>query len=44
VLYQDKDAAIEPLADDVASLGLDQLMSGGGEYRRAGVNPFLAGY
>jgi FdhE protein len=43
VLYQDKDAAIEPLADDVASLGLDQLM-GGGEYRRAGVNPFLAGY
>jgi FdhE protein len=43
VLYQDKDAAIEPLADDVASLGLDQLMSEG-EYRRAGVNPFLAGY
>jgi FdhE protein len=43
VLYQDKDAAIEPLADDVASLGLDQLMDGG-EYRRAGVNPFLAGY
>ena len=43
VLYQDKDAAIEPLADDVASLGLDQLM-GAGEYRRAGVNPFLAGY
>ena len=42
-LYQDKDAAIEPLADDVASLGLDQLMSAG-EYRRAGVNPFLAGY
>jgi FdhE protein len=43
VLYQDKDAGIEPLADDVASLGLDQLLSGG-EYRRAGVNPFLAGY
>jgi FdhE protein len=43
VLYQDKDAGIEPLADDVASLGLDQLMNGGA-YRRAGVNPFLAGY
>lgn len=43
MLYQDKDAAIEPLADDVASLGLDQLMSEG-EYHRAGVNPFLAGY
>lgn len=43
MLYQDKDAGIEPLADDVASLGLDQLMSEG-EYRRAGVNPFLAGY
>jgi FdhE protein len=43
VLYQDKDAGIEPLADDVASLALDQLLSGG-EYRRAGVNPFLAGY
>jgi FdhE protein len=43
VLYQDKDAGIEPVADDVASLGLDQLLSGG-PYRRAGVNPFLAGY
>jgi FdhE protein len=43
VLYQDKDTGIEPVADDVASLGLDQLLSGGA-YRRAGVNPFLAGY
>lgn len=43
VLYQDKDAGIEPVADDVASLGLDQLLSGG-EHRRAGVNPFLTGY
>jgi FdhE protein len=43
VLYQDKDPGIEPVADDVASLGLDQLLSGG-DYRRAGFNPFLAGY
>jgi FdhE protein len=43
VLYLDKDTAIEPIADDVASLGLDQLL-GDGDYRRAGANPFLTGY
>jgi FdhE protein len=43
VLYQDKDMALDPIADDVASLGLDQLLRGGA-YRRAGTNPFLAGY
>jgi FdhE protein len=42
VLYQDRDAALDPVADDVASLGLDQLLRG--DYRRAGANPFLAGY
>jgi FdhE protein len=43
ILQQHKDPAIEPIADDVASLGLDLLM-GEGPYRRGGFNPFLTGY
>ncbi len=43
VLYQEKDTALDPVADDVASLGLDQLL-GETVYRRLGANPFLAGY
>ena len=43
ILQQHKDSAIEPIADDVASLGLDLLMREG-PYRRGGFNPFLAGY
>ncbi len=43
VLYQAKDMEAEPLADDVASLGLDLLMRDG-PYRRAAFNPFLLGY
>ena len=43
VFYQDKDVKLEPVADDVASLGLDQLLRAS-TYRRAGLNPFLAGY
>jgi FdhE protein len=43
ILQQHKDPAIEPIADDVASLGLDLLMREG-PYRRGGFNPFLAGY
>jgi len=43
VFYQVKDHVIEPVADDVASLGLDVLM-GQGAYRRGGFNPFLLGY
>ena len=43
ILQQQKDPAIEPIADDVASLGLDLLMREG-PYRRGGFNPFLAGY
>lgn len=43
ILQQQKDAAIEPLVDDIASLGLDLLMREG-PYRRGGFNPFLAGY
>ncbi len=43
ILYQLKDPALEPIADDVASLGLDLLVREAG-YRRGGVNPFLLGY
>lgn len=43
ILQQHKDFAIEPIADDVASLGLDLLMRDSA-YRRGGFNPFLAGY
>lgn len=43
ILYQTRNPSLEPVADDVASLGLD-LMMAETEWRRAGVNPFLAGY
>lgn len=43
ILYQVNDPALEPLADDVATLGLDMLMAEEG-WRRAGHNPFLLGY
>jgi FdhE protein len=43
ILQQQKDSAMEPIADDVASLGLDLLMREG-PYRRGGLNPYLAGY
>jgi FdhE protein len=43
ILYQNKNPSLEPIADDVASLGLD-LMMRDSEWRRGGYNPFLAGY
>jgi FdhE protein len=43
ILYQQKDPALDPIADDVASLGLDLLVRETG-LRRGGVNPFLLGY
>lgn len=43
ILYQDRNPSLEPVADDVASLGLDMMM-GETEYRRAGFDPFLLGY
>jgi FdhE protein len=43
VLYQHKDTALEPVADDVATLGLDLLVHEAG-YRRGAFNPFLLGY
>jgi FdhE protein len=43
VLYQHKDTALDPVADDVGSLNLDQLLRESA-YARAGLNPYLAGY
>ncbi|MCA1404467.1 formate dehydrogenase accessory protein FdhE [Ensifer sp. IC3342] len=43
ILYQNKEPAAEPTADDVASLGLDLLMREG-PYRRGGFAPLLAGF
>lgn len=43
ILYQAEDPTLEVLADDVATLGLDMLMTGNG-WRRGGRNPFLMGY
>ncbi len=43
VLYQQNDPALDPVADDVASLGLDILVRDAG-FRRGAVNPFLTGY
>jgi FdhE protein len=40
ILYQEKDTGVEPVADDLASLALDLLLTGEG-YRRAGGNPLL---
>jgi len=43
ILQQHKDPAVDIVADDVASLGLDLLVREAG-FRRGGVNPFLLGY
>ncbi|MBF9235748.1 formate dehydrogenase accessory protein FdhE [Microvirga alba] len=43
VLYQQKDVSLDPVADDIASLGLDLLMREG-EYRRGAFNAFLLGF
>ena len=40
ILYQEQDNAVEPVADDLASLALDLLVSEAG-YRRASGNPLL---
>jgi len=40
ILYQEKDMAVEPVADDLASLALDLLMSVEG-FHRASSNPLL---
>ena len=43
VIYQIKDVGLEPLSDDVASVGLDMLLAAEG-WKRGGLNPFLIGY
>jgi FdhE protein len=43
LLQQNKDPEVDPVADDVASLGLDLLVRESG-YRRGAFNPFLLGY
>jgi FdhE protein len=43
IMHQRIDAAIDPVADDVATLALDLLVRESG-YRRGAVNPFLLGY
>jgi len=40
ILYQEKDAQVEPVADDLASLALDLLMTEAGFHRGSG-NPLL---
>jgi FdhE protein len=43
ILHQHKNVALDPVADDVGSLGLDLLLRES-EYRRGSVNLFLLGY
>jgi FdhE protein len=43
IVNQTIDPALDPLADDVATLGLDMLMGEDG-WKRGGRNPFLLGY
>jgi FdhE protein len=43
ILHQHKDPALDPIADDVATLALDLLLRDAG-LRRGAVNPFLLGY
>lgn len=43
MLHQHKDPALDPVADDVASLALDVVLGREG-WQRACVNPFLLGY
>jgi FdhE protein len=43
MLYQQHEALLDPIADDVATLALDLLLRDSG-YRRGAVNPFLLGY
>ncbi len=43
LLQQQKNPQLEPVADDIATLGLDILLRENG-YRRGAVNPFLLGY
>lgn len=43
ILHTVKNASLDPIADDIGSLGLDMLMKDTG-IRRHGFNPFITGY
>lgn len=43
IMYQNRNPSIEPVADDVASLGLDLKMRET-DWKRGGFNPFLMGF
>ena len=43
IMLQHKDAALDPVADDVATVALDMLLRDDAT-RRGAVNPFLLGY
>lgn len=43
IFYHMKNPTLDPVADDIGTLGLDMLMKDT-EFRRAGFNPFLTGY
>lgn len=43
ILHQHKNPGLDPVADDVATLGLDMLVKEAG-YRRGAFNPYLLGY
>lgn len=43
IFYQVKNASLDPVADDVGSIGLDMLMKESGK-RRYGLNTFIVGY
>ena len=43
ILYQNKNPSLEPMADDVGSLGLDMMMKQS-PFKRAGFNPLMVGY
>ncbi len=43
IFYQVKNPSLDPIADDVGSLGLDMLMKDTG-MRRGGFNPYIVGY
>jgi FdhE protein len=43
IMHQNKEPGLEPVADDVATLGLDILVKEAG-YRRSAFNPYLLGY
>ena len=43
ILYQNRNHSLDPVADDVGSLGLDMLMRET-DFRRGGFNPYLVGY